>query len=422
MLLSGKRQTSGSEDNGKCIKQKIVGKPMLRKITIAAITVVLAVCAGCESQAQSKGAAQERWDKTSARIKFNLAQQQYDAGNYDRAVKAIQECLSAEPNYAPARGLYGKLLLESGRCDEAIGQLSYALELDKKLHESWYWLGVGVEENRDYKKAFEYYKKALSLEPMNVDYILAIAEVQVALGNHSEALNLLNRKMSALPREVSLKVALAEVMLRIGENQRAIELYKQAMLMTDDDTDIAESLGYCYVFSDEWDEAAEVFDSLLERCRDEQKRKFYLKVTALCSMNGGQYSRALNCYNQLSIEDRDDAEIWVKIGQAVLGTGAANRALMCGQKALTLQSGYGDAIALIGSAQYAEGDYRAALKSFEKIAADKENAGFSWLMRARCYEQLGQSDKAKRAYKKARQINPRSELGDVIAKGKGIRN
>ncbi|HIJ54200.1 MAG TPA: tetratricopeptide repeat protein [Planctomycetes bacterium] len=394
---------------------------MLRKITIAAITVVMAVCAGCESQAQSKRAARQRWDKTTARVKLALAQQQYTSGNYERAVKAVQDCLNTDPNNAAARRLYGKLLLGNGRRDEAIGQLSLSLELDEKLHESWYWLGVAAEESRDYEKAHEHYNTALSLEPTNVDYILAVADVQIARNNYSQAVELLTRKMSALPRDVSLKVALAELMLRIGKNERAIELYKQAMLMTGDDSNIAESLGFCLIFSGKWDEAAEIFDRLFEQCEDEHKKKLYLQVTALCSMNSAQYGRAVNCYNQLSIDDRDNAEIWVKMGQAILGTGAANRALMCGRKALTLQPGCSDAIVLIGCAQYAGGDYKAALASFEKIAADRENAHLSLLMRARCYEQLGQSGKAERAYKRAREINPHSELGDFIAKAKSVR-
>ncbi len=410
-------------DDRRRIAEKIEGEfKMLRKTTIAAITVVLAVCAGCESQAQSKRAARQRWDKTSARIKLMLAQQQAEAGNYDRAVKAVQECLNTDPNNAAARGLYGKLLLGKGRRDEAIGQLGLALELDKKLHESWYWLGVAVEESRKYKKAYTLYKMALLLEPTNVDYILAVADVQTALNNHSEAEKLLTRKMSALPRDVSLKVAAAELMGRTGKNERAIELYKQAMLMTGDNGDIAEALGYCYVFSGKWNEAAEIFDSLFKQCRDEQKKKLYLQVTALCSMNGGQYGRAVNCYSQLSVEERDNADIWVKMGQAALGAGAPKRAFTCGQKALALQPGYTDAIALIGCAQYAGGNYAAALKSFEKVAADRKNAGFSWLMRARCYEQLGQTYKAERAYKRAREINPTSELGDFLAKGKDIRD
>ncbi len=390
---------------------------MLRKAAIAVTLIVCAVYAGCESPSQHKKAARQRWDKTTAQIKLTLAQQQVDEGDYDRAAETVQQCLSTDPNNSAARLLYGKLLLADGRRNEAIWQLSLALALDEKLHQSWYWLGVAAEENRDYKKAYKHYRKALLLDAANVDYILAVADVQVALNNHSQALKLLTDKMEALPRDVSLKVAAADLMSRMGKNDQAVELYKQAMLLRSDNSQIAESLGYCYVFSGKWSEAANIFHKLTARCKDEQKKNLYLQVMALCSMNSSQYGRAVNCYSRLSVKQRDDAEIWLRMGQAALGAGAANRAFMCGQKALALRPGYADAIALVGCARYASGDYKAAIESFKKIAVDKRNAGFSWLMRARCYEQLGETSKAERAYEKARQINPNSELADLLAKG-----
>jgi Tfp pilus assembly protein PilF len=66
------------------------------------------------------------------------------------------------------------------------------------------------------------------------------------------------------------------------------------------------------------------------------------------------------------------------------------------------------------------GDYTAAIKNFEKITSDEKNGGISWLMRARCYEQLGLNDEAGQAYKKALEIEPHSELGDFLAKGKDV--
>jgi tetratricopeptide (TPR) repeat protein len=137
-------------------------------------------------------------------------------------------------------------------------------------------------------------------------------------------------------------------------------------------------------------------------------------------MNCAQYDRAVNCYNELNVKERDNAEIWVKMGQAALGAGAAERAFMCGERALVLQPGYADATALVGCAQYSMRDYTAAIKSFEKITSDEKNGGISWLMRARCYEQLGLDDEAGQAYKKAMEIEPNSKLGDLLAKGKNV--
>ena len=278
--------------------------------------------------------------------------------------------------------------------------------------------GLASEEKGDYQQAQEYYSKAMNFSPRNVDYILAVAEMCAVRDKYEQAIRLLEEKIEAMPEDVSLKIAAAELMFRRGRNEQAIKLYKQAMLITDGDETIAESLGYCYLFSGKWSEAAEIFNKLTVQCRDKQKKKLYLQAAALCSMNSAQYGRAVNYYNELSVVERGSAEIWVKMGQAALGTGVAGRAFACGQKALALQPGYADAIALIGCAQYVGGAYGLAARSFEKIASDDKNGGFSWMMRARCYEQLGETNKAEWAYKRALEINPGSELGDFLARQK----
>jgi tetratricopeptide (TPR) repeat protein len=391
---------------------------MLRKtIAVTAIIVCLG-SVGCESHSENKKLAQEQWEKASAGIKLNLAQQKYDNNCFDEAGKIVSECVIADPDNAKAHLLYGKLLLAGDKGTEAVRELQLAVELNERLDEGWYWLGLATQGLEQGRQALLYYEKALALDHDNIDYILAVAEAYTEEEQLQEAMELLEEKMAVMPREVSLKAAAADLMWRLGKNERAIELYKQAMLMKGDDSNIAEALGYCYLFSSRWSEGAEIFNKLVKQCHDEQKKKLYLQAAALCNVNCAQYDRAVNCYNELSVEERDNVEIWVKMGQAALGAGVAERAFMCGERALALQPGNADAIALTGCAQYSMGYYTAAIKSFEKISSDEKNGAISWLMRARCYEQLGQRDKAGQAYKKALEIKPDSELGDFLAKGK----
>ncbi len=396
---------------------------MLRKTTLVVALVAAAVCTGCQSDVQTKKAAQERWNKTTAQMKLAMAGRQIDAGDYAQAAKMIQQCLSNDPNNPRAHVLYGRLLLADGSCSEAVEQFRLAVKTDKGLYEGWYWLGVAAEETRDYRGAYVYYTQALSLEPTNIDYILAVADALVARNKTTEALELLSQKMAVLPRDVSLKVATADLVLRQGNTERAIKLYEQAALSADD-SDIAESLGYCYMLAGQWEAAAEVFeklaaqykeDSILQKNRkmanpDQQRQRLFLRLLGICTMNSKQYGRAVSCYSQLAVEERKNAELWLQMGQAALGAGATNRAFMCAQKALALRPGYADAIALLGSAQYVNRDYTAAVESFEKITSDKDSAGFSWFMRARCYEQLGEKSQAEEAYKRALDINPRIDL------------
>jgi tetratricopeptide (TPR) repeat protein len=313
--------------------------------------------------------------------------------------------------------LSGRALLAQKQFHEATSELTKAVELDEKLDSGWYWLGVATEARENYQQAQVCYGRAMNLKPENIDYILAAAEVYFAQDRKDDAVRLLEEKIARMPNEISLKVTCADFLWQMGNDQQAIELYKQAMLMAGNDysEDIAESLGYCYIFAGRWDEAAKIFTELSVRCT-QQKKNLYLQAAALCGMSCGGYGTAVNYYDQLTVTERDNPQVWLKLGQAALGTGAAGRAVECGRKALGLQPGLAEAIALIGCSQYVSGDYTSAIAEFEKIAADDKYGAFSWLMRARCYGRLGKLVKAKLAYQKALEMNPNSELGRFLAR------
>jgi tetratricopeptide (TPR) repeat protein len=371
-------------------------------------------------------------------IKLSLAQQQYADGRLEMATRTVTECISADPEMPQAHLLLGKLLLAHDSREDAVKALQLAVELDENLAEAYYWLGLAAQGPTHTQQSWQmhqtayYYNKAMTLNPTNVEYILAVAETYAAQAQPEQAMQLLEQKMQAMPREVSLRVAAADLLHRMGSSDHAVELYKEALLMTGDDEGIAESLGYCYMFSGKWNEAAEIFNRLAERCRQdslsqqddkaaehhEQKKKLYLRVAALCSVNSAQYGKAIDWYGELSADQKDNPEIWVRMGQAALGAGMTDRAMMCGQRALALLPGYADAIVLVGCAEYARGDYTAAAQTFEKIATDDKNVGFAWLMRARCYEKLQMTTEAELAYKKAVEIDPHSKLGGFLAKRK----
>jgi len=391
---------------------------MTRKTLTAIMMVVCAVCIGCETHSESKKLAQQRFEKASAHLKLSLAQQQYAQKKLDEAFKTVSECVAADPCMPEANLLLGQLLYMRGLHARAESQFDLAVRQDEELADGWYWLGLAAQQKRNYDQACDYHRAALALEPLKTDYILAMADIYCAQDKNEQATSLLKEKMEFLPGEVSLKLAAANLMVRTGDNQQAIELYQEAMFMRPDDEGIAESLGYCYIFSSKWSKGAEIFGKLAEQCTDRDMRKSYVELVALCSMNCAQYGRAVHYYDRLSAEDTDNADIWLRMGQAALGAGAAYRAYACAEKVLSLRPGSADAIALIGCAQYMRGDYKTADNSFQRIVSDEENAGFAWLMRARCYEKLGRISFAQRAYEKALELNPHSKLGELMAKGK----
>ena len=121
-------------------------------------------------------------------------------------------------------------------------------------------------------------------------------------------------------------------------------------------------------------------------------------------------------FDKLSVNRREDADLWLKMGQAALGANAAKRALACSKRALMIRSGWADAIALKGCSQYMTGDYFKSIQTFEKIRGDKKLACFAWLMTGRSLRKIGEHERAQLAFEKASLLDPENKLVAFVNK------
>ena len=386
------------------------------KVLLPTITVIAIMAGGCETHKQNKTTAAARWDKMSSQMKLTVAQQHFDNGNYTDATKIIGECLKADPNMPQARLLVGKILFVQGQTPQGTTELEKAVTLDERLDDGWYWLGIAAEEKGQTARAYECYQKAINLNGSNVEYILAFARAMVAINKTDEAIMLLRDKMGIFPADVELKAKCADLLCRRQQYEEAIALYRQAVMLMPQREDIAESFGHCCILAGQWANASEIFDKLSASCADENKKAVYLQLLGMCLVNAGQYGGAVTSYSKLNAKERDNPKVWLRMGQAALGAGDAERAYAYSRRALAIQPNFIDAIALQGSAEYLKKNYADAVKSFEQIVRDPKHEAFGWTMLAKCYEHLGDSDKAKQAAEKAHEISRRFELSDLLAK------
>ncbi|MBN2457028.1 MAG: tetratricopeptide repeat protein [Sedimentisphaerales bacterium] len=389
-----------------------------RIIVWAAAIVCQVVIAGCGDMAEQKENARSRWQNATCDIRISSANEQFNQGLYSDAENTVSKCVEAGFESAEAHFLLGKIMFVKGDYQQARQHLLKAVELDDQMHQGWYWLGMQAAETKDYRNACNYYHRAMALQPGNIDYILNTVRTSIDLGQSNEAQQLLEDKMLIMPSNVSIKITAADLMLRLGRTNQAIRLYEQAALLNDDEQ-ILESLAYCYMLEDNWEAAAKLFEKLVEKNQNasqEEQTKALVDLLAMCNMNAGRYTKAAASYGKLAVMQRDNADVWLKMGQAALGSQEAEKALVCSRKALSLRPGWDDAIALQGCAEYLAGRFDNAINSFEKIAANQAYEGFSWFMQAKCCQHLGQHKKAQHALTKAQQLSPDSKFVGLTIK------
>jgi tetratricopeptide (TPR) repeat protein len=387
----------------------------IRLITAVLLVSILALSAGCDSHAQKKQAAQLRWEQVTAKAKMPVARNFLDEGKIADAEKIIIRCLKADPEMPEVHLLMGRVHMAYGRIPQAEKSLTTAVELDSNCHHGWYLLAGIAMRNKQPAQALDYYNRAVLLAPANTDYIISLAEIHAARGDSDSGLALLQEKIELFPHKLPLKVAAANILHRMGNTTQAILMYNQAFLLNSADPEIIESLGYCYITNRQWSHAAKMFEKLIADSDDVQKTD-YLQLLAMCSMNAGEYGKATSYYNRLSVEQRDNPELWLQMGQAALGADSPVRALTCANRALMLRPAWEDAIALKGCALYLSGDYSSAVENFKKITSKQNYGGFAWFMLARCYQQFGETAQARKAYEKAFDLNPESKLITLLAK------
>ncbi|EEF60225.1 tetratricopeptide repeat protein [Pedosphaera parvula] len=139
--------------------------------------------------------------------------------------KSYDELIHRYPDYAPARLTYGSFLNQTGDEHAASQQWEKARELDPKNGASWNNLANYYGEHGPVKKAFEYYSKAIEIDPVEPLY----------LSNFADTVSLFRKE--------------AMVYYHLDEQQvfiKALGLYQQALKLDPKNFKLAQDLAQTY--------------------------------------------------------------------------------------------------------------------------------------------------------------------------------
>lgn len=387
-------------------------------VAIFIMSAAAILFAGCQdTYANKKQAMQTHWEKSAAAAQIPVIEDLIERSEIDEAKKMLEKCLREDPQVPGLYLIAGRINFIEGRTEQSRLNFEKAVEIDPTLAEGWDLLGSLAVMDKDYVLAMTQYNKALELQPNNPEYRVNIAELLIKQERTQEAMEMLQKGLELQPRNLDLLLTLAQLHQQMGNIEQAIEIYEQAQLMHGNDPRILESSGYAYVSLHKWSKAAEKFEQLL--ARSDSKTDHYnvvLRSLAMCSFNAENYDKALSCYDQLSVINRNDPEIWIGMAQSALGLDDADRAASCADRALQFKPGWHKAYVILGSALYMKADYERSLETFDELTADDEYAVFAWFMTGRCCRQLGQTVQADDAFKRAEQLDPNNELVTTFLK------
>lgn len=175
-------------------------------------------------------------------------------GDRDKAMALVDRALQLDRQHVLAYHVKGTLLLSMGRVDSAIAAFLEASELQKDVH-SFKGLVDAYLAAHKYKEALSMAKEAVQAIPKNAKTITLIGRVLAHLPDGADKAKRAFQRALAIDRlHVDAVLALADLYMSSGEYDRCIELLRQSMEHHNYDF-LHTKLGDAYTLTEEYSEA-----------------------------------------------------------------------------------------------------------------------------------------------------------------------
>jgi tetratricopeptide (TPR) repeat protein len=379
------------------------------RLVIGALAVL--TFAGCANDTVAKNHQQwvkdgnDKWLSMRSGLMLQTAQRQFDTGDLEQAEKTLGEAMTMDGQNPRLMVLAGRVCVERGQLERAYLLLDKAIGLDPKLPEARYYQGLVMQRWQRYPAALEQYHEAYVLAPDNVAFLLAEAEMDVALDQPETALRVLTEKLTYFDQNAGIRAAVGHLHLMAKRYEKAAEFFRQAALLRPDDTQMAEDLALAQMAAGQTAAAIETLRKLLATPGTAGRRDLQHALGAAYT-DAGQMADAQNVYLKLTQTDPADGPAWLKLGEVCWAQDDTAGAVLAANRAAAQMPRDPRGYLLAGLVYQKRGQLDQALSSFDRAAELSPQASRPVILRGITLEQAGLRADAAKAYAEALRRQP----------------
>ena len=398
------------------LKNQSSKSPKLWLVVLATVAVLLAT-GGCQNgKAKSKQQATLRWNKARAGVMYSLANDQFRAGNLEQSRKTVDGALKLDPQNPVLRVLSAKISLEQGQLEMAERELEQARKVAPNLAEAYYLSGVVFQRWQKSQTAYEFYTAAADKSPAELAYVIARAEMLVALDRSNEAISLLQEKVNYFENSPAIRDAYGQLLTQAGRHTEAVEMFRQASMLSDEDTAVKERLALALYYDKQYVEAADVLGKLLET-EQYKDRADLLAALGQSQLHVGKPREAKRSFETATQKDPSSQQTWLGLAKAAMECNDFKRSELALKKSYSIDPSAPDSHLLLGYLRLRQSRYKEALSAFQKASSKDAKDTVSICMIGYVYEKTGKKDLAMEYYGKALQLRPNDQLASRLMAG-----
>lgn len=354
--------------------------------------------------------AKQRVDQLKSANEYQMARQNFLAGDLDKAQKGIERSLTINPSVAKSHVLRGRILIEKNDLEGAMQSLLNAEALDPENVEAQYYLGIVNERFSNREEALSRFLTASKLDPTNPQYAVAAAEAMMDLNRLDEAEQFLMAQKSTLEHNAGVRQTLGHIAMLREDYPKAVELLSEARLLAPDDNAITEDLIRAEIATGRFAEAEYNLARLLKSPGNENRRDLKsMRARCLAAVDRPLEARELLLDLTSGDAGAKDVQAWVELGQISFVLKDMNRVKLASGRVIALAPQRHEGYTLRGLWYKRRGELTNSLADFDRAVERRGKDTQPLVLRGLVLESLGRFEDAKKTYAAVLAQNPNDE-------------
>lgn len=376
---------------------------------------------GCASPGHGKvtsehlAQAEQRMSSMRAATEWDMARQQFMAGDLDKSLKTVDNSIAMSGSVAKSHALRGRILYELGQPDAAYTSFQRSLAINPEYFDAHYYIGVIHERYREYDQARDSFLAAAALDPGNPQYPLAASEVLIETGRLDEAERILQDRKDRFEHNAGFRQTLGHIAQMRGDDTLAAKYFGEARLLAPDDSSILEDLAIAQVGAGLFSEASYTLGQLLKGLHTGDRRDLeHLQATCLIEMDRPVEARSILLGLTKGVDGAGDISAWFGLGQVAYKLGDMKRVKITAGRLIAMAPNRYEGFFLMAAWQRQAGDLPGALASLNKSAAMTSKESSPMLFRGLVLREMGQPENAARSFAEALRIDPTNSDAQLL--------
>ena len=381
----------------------------IRRLALGSAILVCLLSSGCSNNHQDwMDAANSRWAVLRSSILLPAAENAFETGSLEQANQTLAEALSVDPKNAKLHVLSGRIALERGELERAHQWFENARTFDTENAAGHYYQGIVLQRWQRHGLARDCYQQALDLVSDNVYYLLAVAEMHVALNDVDQAVELLESKLVIFDQNAGIRLALGQLYAMKQQYEHAADCYHDAALLQPDDLQILEDLAQIRLTGGQYEEAARDLERLINEPTHADRLNLRRQL-ATCYLKLGQNAQARQTLIEVTRKDRKDADSWVRLSEMAWAEQDVSSTLVAANRAIALAPRQHKGYLLAGMVWHKRQHFDQAVRMFDQAAELAPDNSLPLVLRGMALEEDGKVDEAVRSYQQALNRQPNDQ-------------